>query len=438
MKRKIALLLIVAMLAAALGGCKVTSEGTLAVGQMVENITVESFDFALAASTLSEASGKSVTVDLLEKIGQEKTAQLVDLVDSGAYTDKSWLEVTGYSLLANYDIVSGAVLPENIRDFGYNGKDYFDVSFVGDVNYDPTCAPMVRVNELGSVENCFDTEVLDALRGSDITLLNNEFSITERGSALEGKTWTFRAHPDTVQIHKDLGADIVSLANNHVYDYGETGFQDTLAHLEAAGMPYVGAGRNLDEAKKAQYFIVNGIKVGIVAASRAEKVYFTPVATDESAGIMGTYESAEFLDAIKEADAQCDILIAYVHWGTEGSTVLEDAQKNMAREYVDAGADAVIGAHTHCLQGMEFYNGKPVVYSLSNFWFSNYASETGILTLRVDNAFNVQTIFMPLIQKNGEVRCYDTQEERRALFDKVAGYEPQGISILDDGTILPS
>lgn len=438
MKRKIALLLIIAMLAAALGGCKVTSEGTLAVGQMVENITVESFDFALAASTLSEASGKSVTVDLLEKIGQEKTAQLVDLVDSGAYTDKSWLEVTGYSLLANYDIVSGAVLPGNIRDFGYNGKDYFDVSFVGDVNYDPDCAPMVRVNELGSVESCFDTEVLDTLRNSDVTLINNEFSISTRGTQLEGKTWKFRAHPDTIQIHKELGADIVSLANNHVYDYNETGFLDTLDHLEAAGMPYVGAGRNLDEAKQAQYFIVNGIKVGIVAASRAEKVYFTPVATDESAGIMGTYESAEFLDAIKEADAQCDILIAYVHWGTEGSTVLEDAQKNMAREYVDAGADAVIGAHTHCLQGMEFYNGKPVVYSLSNFWFSNYASETGILTLRVDNAFNVQTIFMPLIQKNGEVRCYDTQEERRALFDKVAGYEPQGISILDDGTVLPS
>lgn len=438
MKRKIALLIIISMLTVVLGGCKVTSMGTLAVNLPVGDVMAESVDFASAASVLSAASSKPVTVDLLEKIGQEKTAQLLDLVDNGAYSEKSWLEVTGYSLIANYDIANGTVLPENVRDYGYNGKDYFDVSFVGDVNYDPDCAPMVRVNELGGVENCFDTEVLDALRGSDITLMNNEFSITERGSALEGKTWTFRAHPDTVQIHKDLGADIVSLANNHVYDYGETGFQDTLAHLEAAGMPYVGAGRNLDEAKQAQYFIVNGIKVGIIAASRAEKVYFTPVATDDSAGIMGTYESAEFLDAIKESDAQCDILIAYVHWGTERSTKLESAQKEMAREYIDAGADAVIGAHTHCLQGMEFYNGKPVVYSMSNFWFSNYLSETGILTLRIDNAFNVQTNFMPLIQQNGEVRCCKTQEERRALFDKVAGYEPQGVSILDDGTVLPS
>ena len=220
MKRKIALLLIISMLTVVLGGCKVTSMGTLAVNLPVEDVMAESVDFAAAASVLSAASAKPVTVDLLEKIGQEKTAQPLDLVDNGAYSEKSWLEVTGYSLIANYDIANGTVLPENVRDYGYNGKDYFDVSFVGDVNYDPDCAPMVRVNELGGVENCFDTEVLDALRGSDITLMNNEFSITERGSALEGKTWTFRAHPDTVQIHKELGADIVSLANNHVYDYG--------------------------------------------------------------------------------------------------------------------------------------------------------------------------------------------------------------------------
>ena len=140
-------------------------------------------------------------------------------------------------------------------------------------------------------------------------MINNEFSIGTRGSALEGKTWTFQAAPETVEIHKTLGADIVSLANNHVYDFGEEGFTDTLDYLTAAGIPYVGAGRNLDEARQAQYFIVNGVKVGIVAASRAEKVYFTPVATEDTPGIMGTYESADFLEAIKEADAQCDILI---------------------------------------------------------------------------------------------------------------------------------
>lgn len=435
MKRKISVLVIILILAMLLSGCRVEGRGTLAVYQPVAE---EKYDFQLASEKLSAASGKTVTVDMLQKIGEEKVAELVSQVDTGAYSDKSWLSVTGYSLIVNLDMADGTVNAENVRDFGYNGKDYFDMSFVGDVIYDPDCAPMVRMNELGGVENCFDPDVLDKLRNSDITLINNEFSIGTRGSALEGKTYTFQAHPDTVQIHKELGADIVSLANNHVYDYGEMGFLDTLDNLTEAGIPYVGAGRNLDEARQAQFFIVNGVKVGVVAASRAEKVYFTPVATEDTPGIMGTYESADFLEAIKEADAQCDILIAYVHWGTEKSVKLEDAQKEMAREYIDAGVDAVIGGHTHCLQGMEFYNGKPVIYSLSNFWFSNYAAETGILTLRVDSDMNMQTIFMPLIQKNGEVRSFDTQEERRALFDKVASYEPQGVSILDDGTVMPA
>lgn len=435
MKRKISVLLIIALLATLLSGCRVEGRGTLAVYQPAVE---EKYDFQLAADKLSAASGKAVTADMLEKIGQDKVAELVSEVETGAYSDKSWLRVTGYSLIVNFDMANGTVNSENVRDFGYNGKDYFDLSFVGDVIYDPDCAPMVRMSELGGVEECLDPEVLSTLRNSDVTLINNEFCIGTGGSALEGKTYTFQAHPDTVQIHKDLGADIVSLANNHVYDYGETAFLETLDNLEAAGMPCVGAGRNLDEARQAQYFIVNGVKVGIIAASRAEKVYFTPVATDDTPGIMGTYESADFLEAVKEADAQCDILIAYVHWGTEKSVKLEDAQKEMAREYIDAGADAVIGGHTHCLQGMEFYNGKPVIYSMSNFWFSNYAAETGILTLRIDGDMNMQTVFMPLIQKNGEVRCFETQEERRALFDKIESYEPQGVSILDDGTVLPA
>ena len=152
-----------------------------------------------------------------------------------------------------------------------------------------------------------------------------------------------------------MGADIVSLANNHVFDYGEDAFYDTLDNLKKAGIPYIGAGRNIEEAKKGCYFVINGCKVGIVAASRAEKVRFTPVSTADTPGVMGTYDNADFLNVIKDARVQCDLLFVYVHWGTENSTALEQAQIKGAREYIDAGADVIVGAHTHCLQGMEFY-----------------------------------------------------------------------------------
>lgn len=432
MKKRIAVLLVIAMLATLLSGCRVEGMGTLKVIVPVE----EELNYELAAQKISAASQKTVTVDFLRNLGEEKVEMLLSDVESGVFTDKSWLHATGYSYLANLDMANGVIISENVRDFGYNGKDYFDVSFVGDVLYDTDYSPMAHAASMGGVINCIDEEVVQYLRSSDILLINNEFSIGTRGAPLSGKTWTFQVDPETIQYHKDLGADIVSLANNHVYDYGETGFFDTLDHLEAAGLPYVGAGRNLDEAKQAQYFIVNGIKVGIIAASRAEKVYFTPVATDDSAGIMGTYESADFLDAIREADAQCDILVAYVHWGTEGSVKLEDAQKTMAREYIDAGADAVIGGHTHCVQGMEFYNGKPIYYSVGNFWFSSYTLESCIATLRIDNDMNVQPIFIPLMQEGCESHALEG-EERREFLDRVESYEPQGVTILDDGTVLP-
>ncbi|MBO5858256.1 MAG: CapA family protein [Clostridia bacterium] len=430
MKRKIALLLLIAMLSLVLSGCRVEGMGTLAV------YSPDGFDFETAADKISAVYGKTVEVELLEFIGKEKTQALLDDAEHGIFNDATWLHATGYSYLANLDFKNGVVGSEYIRDFGYNGKDTFDVSFAGDVLYDPDFSPMGHANQKGGVLECIDAEVVDYLRASDVLLINNEFSVGTRGEPLSGKTWTFQASPESLQIHKDLGADIVSLANNHVYDYGKIGFYDTLAHLEEAGIPYVGAGKDLDEARQAQYFIVNGVKIGIIAASRAEKVYFTPVATEESGGIMGTYESTDFLEAIKEADAQCDILIVNVHWGTENSVKLETAQKTMAREYIDAGADAVIGGHTHCVQGMEFYNGKPIAYSIGNFWFSSYTLDSCVVTLRIDGNMNVETRFLPLIQEGCETHLLEG-EERRAYLDKVEGFEPQAVRISDDGLVTP-
>lgn len=421
-----------AMLSLVLSGCRVEGMGTLAVNSPADSV----YDFELAAQKISAAYGKPVEADLLEFIGREKTENLLGDAENGIFNDASWLHATGYTYLANLDFKNGAVDSEYIRDFGFNGKDTFDVSFAGDVLYDPDFSPMGHANSMGGVVECIDSEVVEYLRASDVLLINNEFSVGTRGEPLAGKTWTFQASPESLQIHKDLGADIVSLANNHVYDYSKIGFYDTLDHLEAAGIPYVGAGRNLDEAKQAQYFIVNGVKIGIVAASRAEKVYFTPVATEDSAGIMGTYESADFLDAIREADAQCDILIVNVHWGTENSVKLEKAQKTMAREYIDAGADAVIGGHTHCVQGLEFYNGKPIAYSIGNFWFSSYTLDSCVVTLRIDGNLNVETRFLPLIQEGCESHLLEG-EERREYLDKVESFEPQAVRISDDGLVTP-
>ena len=150
---------------------------------------------------------------------------------------------------------------------------------------------------------------------------------------------------------------------------------------------------------------------------------------------MGTYNSADFVEAIRKADAQCDILIVYVHWGTENSTKLEPAQTQMAREYIDAGADAVIGGHTHCLQGMEFYKGAPIVYSVGNFWFNSKTLDSCVITLKINREMKTEVLLTPLLQKDCETKLLTAYDERRALFDRVESYEPQGVNISDEGVI---
>ena len=161
-----------------------------------------------------------------------------------------------------------------------------------------------------------------------------------------------------MDILKEMGVDIVSLANNHAYDYGERSLIDTMATLKQAGIHYVGAGHNLEEAMSPVYFEVQGKTIAYVAASRAEKYRMTPQATEDAPGILLCYDTKLFLKAIEEAKKNADYVIAFVHWGTEYSYELEKVQRVTGKEYLDAGADIVIGAHSHCLQGIEYYEGN--------------------------------------------------------------------------------
>ena len=117
-----------------------------------------------------------------------------------------------------------------------------------------------------------------------------------------------------MKLLEQMGADLVSLANNHVYDYGPEAMLDTTDLLDEAGIAYVGGGRNIDEAERPAYFIVNGMKIGFVAASNAEKTKYTPAATEDSPGILEAYDTTEFNRVISQASEECDYLIAYIHW----------------------------------------------------------------------------------------------------------------------------
>ena len=120
---------------------------------------------------------------------------------------------------------------------------------------------------------------------------------------------------------------IMGRGRNHVYDYGERAFLDTLSALENNGIKYTGGGKDSKEAKKPVYFQSKGKTIAVIAATRAEKYILTPAAGKHSPGVFRTYDDTQYVRAIRKAKKKADVVIAFVHWGTEYSTKLESADK---------------------------------------------------------------------------------------------------------------
>ena len=259
----------------------------------------------------------------------------------------------------------------------------FTLGFAGDINFADDYIPMQFLAAIGSenIADGVDPAYIEIMNRMDLMWINNEFTYSTRGEPLPGKAFTFRSDPAHVSYLHDLGVDIVGLANNHSFDYGEESFLDTLATLEEAQIPYVGAGRTIQEAAAPVYLETSGFTIAYVAASCAEDYVYTPEATDTTPGILLCKDMTRFLDSIRTAAENADYVIALPHWGTEHTTWLQDIQRDGARACIDAGADVVIGAHPHVLQGIEYYNGKPILYSLGNFWFDSYDIDTVVAAL---------------------------------------------------------
>ncbi len=188
------------------------------------------------------------------------------------------------------------------------------LGFAGDINFADD-HPTIQYLEKNHLEltDVISPNILELTQSEDLFMINNEFTYSKRGAPLPGKAYTFRAAPEKEALLDVFGTDLVLLANNHVWDFGEDAFLDTLSTLEGADMPYVGAGRNLDEAMKPLYMDVKGVRIAYVAASRAEKYKMTPEATDTTPGILRTYDETKFLEVVREAAQHADYVIASVH-----------------------------------------------------------------------------------------------------------------------------
>lgn len=329
------------------------------------------------------------------------------------------------------------MVANNIYAKDANDPSLVSIAFAGDILFDSNYAVMSKLlANGGDISAGVDPALINEMRSVDIMVLNNEFPYSDRGEPTPEKKFTFRARPQTVSYLGDMGVDLVSLANNHAYDFGENAFFDTMETLEGAGIAYMGAGRNLEEARRPVYYIINNIKIAFVAATQIERLDNpdTRGATESSAGVFRCWNGDNLLETVREAKENSDFVIVFLHWGTENVETIDWAQEKQAPEVVEAGADLVIGAHPHCLQQISMVNGVPVVYSLGNFWFNSKTVDTGMVRVTL-NENGLQSLqFVPCLQSGCRTSLVQGEEKSRILnyMRSLSG----GIQIDDEGYVI--
>lgn len=302
-------------------------------------------------------------------------------------------------------------------------KEAFDenvvtITFAGDILFDPSYSVMAKLLQNGGdIGNGIAPDLIGEMQSADIMMLNNEFAYSDRGTPTPEKQFTFRARPDSVSYLTELGVDIVSLANNHAYDYGEQALLDSMQILREEGIPYVGAGANIEEASAPVYFIINDMKIAFISATQIERLDNpdTKGATETSPGVFRCLNSEKLLQTVAAAKEESDFVIVYVHWGTENQEETDWAQDKQAPELVEAGADLIIGDHPHILQKIDIIDGVPVIYSLGNFWFNSRPIDTGMVKVTISEEGLQSFQFIPCLQNNCKTSLLEGEEKARVL-----------------------
>ncbi len=254
----------------------------------------------------------------------------------------------------------------------------------------------------------------------DLVVGNLENPITTSDEPYVEKSYLLKARPGLSHGLFNANIRAVTLANNHILDYGLTGLTDTMRELDDTGIQHFGAGMNKSEALREASFEINDQKIALLGFSATFPEEFW--ASDTSAGTAFPYDQ-DVRRRVSECAAQYDIVICNFHWGAEKRETPKDYQIDLAHLCIDHGADFVVGHHPHVVQGIEIYKDTPIFYSLGNFCFASY-SETARVGLIADitfedgrvsearlipvNVYNAEVNFQPVgIEGSAQTEVYN-------------------------------
>ena len=266
------------------------------------------------------------------------------------------------------------------------------LAFAGDVNFADRTARLLEdpATAFGPISA--------VLRSADFAAVNLETAVTSRG-APQPKTYHFRTSPVAFTALRDAGIDLVTMANNHVLDYGPAGLADTLAAARTARFRYVGIGMNAAAAWAPYLTTIHGVKIAVIGVSQVAELASSWVATASRPGEANAIDLGRTLAAVRTARRLASVVIVFMHWGTEGQACPDPAQLALAPRLAAAGASIIIGAHAHILQGSGWLGHTFVAYGLGNFlwWEHSYSTATGVLELTLRPHAPLTARFIPAV-----------------------------------------
>lgn len=242
-------------------------------------------------------------------------------------------------------------------------------------------------------------DVLSIINESDFTICNFECPATNREHPIVKAGPNLKALPKDLDLLKAAGIDIISLANNHILDYGEEGVVDTISKAKAIDMLYFGGGLNIQEAKEPLIIQKNGIKVGLI--SFAEHEFNIATETTPGANLFDPYASLKDISMLKD---KCDFIIVLYHGGIEEYKYPSPLLQKKCRAIVEAGANVVLCQHSHCIGTTEEYMGATIVYGQGNSVFGyrdNQAFWNEGLLVEVDTDSNKVAFVLMKATKKG-------------------------------------
>ncbi|MEK7576833.1 MAG: CapA family protein [Patescibacteria group bacterium] len=260
--------------------------------------------------------------------------------------------------------------PFVIHNGNYGTEEEFQMLFLGDSMFDRGIRTVVEGQ--GGDDYLYPFKKIQSIISEPaLTFANLEGPISDKGTN-HGSIYSFRMDPGVTKALYDSGIDVVSIANNHMGDYGREALEDAMRRLRRAGIAYTGAGWNKSEAGTPTIIERNGQRIGFLGFSDAGPNWIA--AGDALSGI-AIADPDEVSNAVGQAKGKVDILIVSFHFGDEYQTKSNARQQALAHAAIDAGAKIVIGTHPHVAQEVEEYKGGVIAYSLGNFIFDQAFSK---------------------------------------------------------------